>query len=311
MSRDTAKAFYDPSFQGDTGYITADDGKGAIDVIYDDMDNKISTSGGFVTGDINRSGAAGTSRLLLFSTNAVSRWSMGATNSSESGNNTGSHFTVARWNDAGAWIDNPLSISRTDGKVTVTNGLWIGTGAFIENLTEPTSSKHATTKNYVDTTRLSKVANDSTPHQLTARTFTSSYDGDYGPRLNINASSGEGVALTLVSGEARLVRNIAGSGISTTLKTLAVGEPTLNSHAATKYYADTKADSKVVNATGSSTTVAPSQSAVASALSGKSDTSHGHAISGITNLQTTLNSKATVHIGAQPSSPSVGDIWIS
>jgi hypothetical protein len=65
-------------------------------------------------------GPAGSNRNLLFgdTVNGV-RWSFACDNSAETGGNIGSAFFIARWSDAGGYIDAPLYISRNDGTVTV------------------------------------------------------------------------------------------------------------------------------------------------------------------------------------------------
>jgi hypothetical protein len=68
----------------------------------------------------------------------LDRWIVALGNGTvESGANVGSDFTLTRCSDAGAAIDNPLFISRADGRVTL--------------LADPTATLHAATKGYVDT----------------------------------------------------------------------------------------------------------------------------------------------------------------
>jgi hypothetical protein len=72
---------------------------------------------------LNISGLASDERQMRFQTSAVNRWTMGATPGTEPGDGSGSDFTFARWNDAGAWIDNPIQIVRLDGTVVVNTRL--------------------------------------------------------------------------------------------------------------------------------------------------------------------------------------------
>jgi hypothetical protein len=71
------------------------------------------------------SGAAATYRGTYYQTGGVSRWTMGANQSAESGSNAGSDFSIDRYNDSGAWINAPVSISRSTGLVTLSNGLTV------------------------------------------------------------------------------------------------------------------------------------------------------------------------------------------
>lgn len=78
------------------------------------------TGGSYVTG------AAATYRGTLYQTSGVTRWSMGANATAES-TNSGSDFSIDRYNDAGAWLDTPLSISRATGVLTLTQRpIWAG-----------------------------------------------------------------------------------------------------------------------------------------------------------------------------------------
>lgn len=95
-------------------------------------------------------GGAGYERQVQFQTAGSLRWTFGATSNAETGSNAGSSFSIARYSDAGAWIDNPLDISRADGIVSV-KGLWVQSGGTIGNLPTPTSNNEPATKGYADT----------------------------------------------------------------------------------------------------------------------------------------------------------------
>jgi hypothetical protein len=70
------------------------------------------------TGGTYVTGAAGTYRGTLYQTSGVTRWSNGANTTAE-GTNSGSDFSIDRYNDAGAWVDTPLAIARATGVVTL------------------------------------------------------------------------------------------------------------------------------------------------------------------------------------------------
>ena len=74
------------------------------------------------------SGPALTSRSLGFQTAGVMRWAVYASGSAESGTATGSDLVINRYNNSGTYIDSPLIIDRTTGKVTMT-GWQVSTSA--------------------------------------------------------------------------------------------------------------------------------------------------------------------------------------
>jgi hypothetical protein len=81
-------------------------------------------------------GPAGTLRSLTYQTSGVNRWTANAFTNAETGsNNQGSDYVVSRYTDAGAFIDNPLYIGRTNGSVslagTATNVVNVGAGYLI------------------------------------------------------------------------------------------------------------------------------------------------------------------------------------
>lgn len=74
-----------------------------------------------------RTPAAGNKRSLFFTTNGSIRWESYASSAAESGSNVGSDFNIARYADAGTFIDNPLSITRATGLVTIANQNYFST----------------------------------------------------------------------------------------------------------------------------------------------------------------------------------------
>jgi len=63
--------------------------------------------------------APGLIRAMAFRSSGTDRWNVSANATAEGGSNTGSDFNVSRFNDAGTFIDNPLSISRASGQVNI------------------------------------------------------------------------------------------------------------------------------------------------------------------------------------------------
>ncbi|MGA0604947.1 hypothetical protein ACO2Q0_03020 [Phenylobacterium sp. VNQ135] len=72
--------------------------------------------------------AAGFSKGLALGTGGSMRWYIGADGSFETGGNVGTTWGVARYTDAGAYIDTPLQISRSTGQVVINTSLVL-TGA--------------------------------------------------------------------------------------------------------------------------------------------------------------------------------------
>jgi Chaperone of endosialidase len=80
----------------------------------------INVASGPATLVLNTPGGAGNPRTIVGQTSAVSRWQLVMGNGAvESGSNVGSDFALQRYNDAGALIDSPLSITRSTGQVTI------------------------------------------------------------------------------------------------------------------------------------------------------------------------------------------------
>lgn len=79
------------------------------------------TKGIIINGNnINLNGAQNTSKSIFFgNTGNVGRWSVFADSVTESGSNAGCDFHISRYNDAGTFIDNPITIERSTGTVSI------------------------------------------------------------------------------------------------------------------------------------------------------------------------------------------------
>lgn len=88
-----------------------------------------SVSGAAVLDLVEIHDVAGQNRNLALSTDVAgtpsSRWVIRANTTAESGSNAGSDFALARFSDAGAFIDNPIAVTRSSGLVTVANNLTV------------------------------------------------------------------------------------------------------------------------------------------------------------------------------------------
>lgn len=137
-------------------------------------------------------GGAGSERQVQFQTVGSQRWTFGATNSAESGSNAGSNFSIARYSDAGAWIDNPFEINRNDGVASI-KSIWLKTGGKIDNLPTPTASTEAASKGYVDTALALKAP-------LASPTFTGTVATDAAGTVNSFVAGNVGTIPSILDG---------------------------------------------------------------------------------------------------------------
>ena len=71
-------------------------------------------------------GSAGQNRRILWTTSNVARWLLSCTATPESGSNVGSDLAIGRTDDAGTFVDFPLTIVRSTGLVNIPNTLTLG-----------------------------------------------------------------------------------------------------------------------------------------------------------------------------------------
>lgn len=94
------------------------------------LDPYVNITGDTMTGDLTISKAdpalildkpaSGSASTIVGKTNNLLRWAvLPGNNQVESGGNAGSNFEIARYNDAGAYIDSPMVVKRTDGLMIV------------------------------------------------------------------------------------------------------------------------------------------------------------------------------------------------
>lgn len=89
-------------------------------------------------------GAANNARSLFFQTAGANRWNFLCTSGTESGANTGSPFALSAYADNGAYIDDPINITRAaGGAFTITRPLTLsvttGTTLTVSSTTDSTS----------------------------------------------------------------------------------------------------------------------------------------------------------------------------
>ena len=74
-------------------------------------------------GGIQMSTAAGNARQIVGNTSGSPRWNLQLGDTAlETGSNAGSNLTISRYSDAGAYIDSPLTITRSNGYVAMAPG---------------------------------------------------------------------------------------------------------------------------------------------------------------------------------------------
>ena len=210
------------------------------------------------TGDVQPVVLSGTDE------NQVSRWAIFLNDgSAETGGNTGSNFAIARYTDAGAFVDAPLAINRQTGVTTFNQNVSM-------TAVGPTLPTQLATKKYVDDT---VAAGSFLP--LTGGTIT----GDLvisapNPALRLNSTgggpdflvmsrnslvrwsfmtqgaevggnSGSNIGMTRFADNGAGIDNVfnisrATGEMSVTHPFTLAGDPTLPLHAATKQYVDAK-----------------------------------------------------------------------
>jgi hypothetical protein len=110
---------------GWTGEIVASLGYTPANKAGDTFTGNVNVGTNSATAGLVLNGPAGSYRTQYFYTGANPRWTFFADNSAESGSNNGSNLEIGRYADNGTGIDNPLTISRATGQVTVQDGLQV------------------------------------------------------------------------------------------------------------------------------------------------------------------------------------------
>lgn len=101
---------------------STDDATNKLQVVGNAKMSQTTANGAFMTYAAPAAQWKGT----YYFTGSNCRWLVGSDNSAESGSNAGSSFIIARYTDAGAWIDDPISISRATGVITQATTNFVG-----------------------------------------------------------------------------------------------------------------------------------------------------------------------------------------
>lgn len=83
----------------------------------------VATTASVEFANVDLNGAAGTPRMVRYETSGSLRWIAYADQIAEGVGNTGSDYRIARYDNTGTFIDTPLVISRSTGRVTAIGGL--------------------------------------------------------------------------------------------------------------------------------------------------------------------------------------------
>lgn len=68
-------------------------------------------------------GDAGQNKIITFRSAGLQRWGLYSNNVAESGSNAGSNFVIRRYNDTGTLLGTPISVTRSTGQTTISEGL--------------------------------------------------------------------------------------------------------------------------------------------------------------------------------------------
>lgn len=131
---------------------------------------KLHIDGGASTTRVKIDADNGVSRILSFRTDDVQRWAL-RVDGTESGSNSGADFQLRRYDDAGTFIDHPISINRATGNITTSQNLNGATATEMGYLSGVTSSiqtqlntKISTSKSFMNTVINSSVLTSTTTY---------------------------------------------------------------------------------------------------------------------------------------------------
>jgi hypothetical protein len=138
------------------GPLGAGGGGGGLDQAtadgrYVNIDGDTMTGALNINGTLNMTAAPGTSRSVVLQTNGSTRWTFGKNGTAEGGANSGSDFSLARYDDTGNWISDVISSGRSDGQT------WFWGPPPALQTVAPTSGNHVTSKQYVDTDNTTRL----------------------------------------------------------------------------------------------------------------------------------------------------------
>lgn len=174
------------------------------------------TGAGSATVVVN--GGAGSNRVVSFQSAGVQRWIVYTTSTAESGTAAGSDFAVARYNNAGVYLDSPLVINRATGVITLTQNPVVGSNT-LGYLDVPFNAQSGS-YTLVATDRGLAISGASgvtvPPSIFTAGNVVSIVNGAGGA---ITITQGSGVTMYLAGTATTGNRTLAANGLATVLCT--------------------------------------------------------------------------------------------
>ncbi|GBQ07869.1 glycosyl hydrolase family 28-related protein [Saccharibacter floricola] len=120
-----------------------------------------SSSWASINGSLQINGSPNTWRYTHYDTNGAERWETGSDATPETGSNTGSDYYISRRSDTGTSLDEPLSISRHNGVVTMPDGVNTSSATVTKLCLDPSCNRYvyeAQNKIYIGTAKGGNVA---------------------------------------------------------------------------------------------------------------------------------------------------------
>lgn len=134
---------------------------------------KLHIDGGASTTRVKIDANNGVSRILSFRTDDTQRWAL-RVDGTETGSNSGADFQIRRYNDAGTFVDAPISINRATGNITTAQNLNGATPTEMSYLSGVTSSIQTQLNSKIGTSKSFLVGNHGSS---TVTTGGTSYGG--------------------------------------------------------------------------------------------------------------------------------------
>lgn len=142
---------------------------------------------------INVNAAAGNNHGYTIQNAGLNRWVLYAQNNAETGGNAGSDFILSRYTDAGAWIDNPITIIRSTGQTIVSGagGLAVNNVAIFNGTTTfNAATTFNTTTSFISSANFNTVTATSTWPIATGTIANGGGGGNYGFTHHANNNGG-------------------------------------------------------------------------------------------------------------------------
>jgi hypothetical protein len=174
-------------------------------------------------------------RNITYRTSGSLRWNLSTDAIAESGSNAGSNYSISRYNDAGTFIDTPLTITRSSGQVAIKGGIGtvVASAGFVGEILTGTSS---------GLSLVSNTAQAPASVSLTAGTWDIQASVRYNIAAGCTVTAAAATASNASTGGLSLSQSTLQSGISatSTIGVIYVNSPVLrvNISTTTTHYAN-------------------------------------------------------------------------